>query len=94
MKKFSILESKHAIQCWRYEVEAESQEEAIEKIRNGEVDSDDYWVDDDPFESFEYEVESEEEVEPEFDSAGFSIADREEDPEQSHHCDDLDCNCM
>ena len=36
----------------------------------------------------------EEEVEPEFDSAGFSIADREEDPEQSHHCDDLDCNCM
>ena len=63
MKKFSILESKHAIQCWRYEVEAESQEEAIEKIRNGEVNSDDYWVDDDPFESFEYEVESEEEVE-------------------------------
>ena len=62
MKKFSILESNHAIQCWRYEVEAESQEEAIEKIRNGEVDSDDYWVDDDPFESFEYEVESEEEV--------------------------------
>ena len=63
MKKFSIIESNHAIQCWRYEVEAESKEEAIEKIRNGEVNSDDYWVDDDPFESFEYEVESEEEVE-------------------------------
>ena len=30
---------------------------------------------------------------PEFDSAGFSIADREEDPEMFHHCDDLDCNC-
>jgi hypothetical protein len=32
--------------------------------------------------------------EPEFDSAGFSIADRlEDDEEGSHHCDDLDCNC-
>ena len=32
--------------------------------------------------------------EPEFDSAGFSIADRFEDEEEgSHHCDDLDCNC-
>ena len=63
MKKFTIIESKPAIQVWRYEVEAESQEEAVEKIMNGEVDSDDYWCDDDPFEGFEYEVESEEEVE-------------------------------
>ena len=33
--------------------------------------------------------------EPEFDSAGFSIADRfgDDDEEGSHHCDDLDCNC-
>ena len=32
--------------------------------------------------------------EPEFDSAGFSIADRFGDEEEgSHHCDDLDCNC-
>jgi hypothetical protein len=32
--------------------------------------------------------------EPEFDSAGFSIADRfGDDEEGSHHCDDLDCNC-
>ena len=62
MKKFKITESTHAIQCWSYEVEAESQEEAIEKIRNGEVDSYDYWVDEGPFERFEYEVESEEEV--------------------------------
>ena len=44
---------------------------------------------------------------PEFDSAGFSVADRMEDwddyiactdqdnqrYEDSHHCDDLDCNC-
>jgi len=33
---------------------------------------------------------------PEFDSAGFSIADRfedEVDKEESHHCDDPGCNC-
>jgi hypothetical protein len=31
---------------------------------------------------------------PEYDGAGFSIKDREEDPElQSHHCDDPSCNC-
>ena len=32
---------------------------------------------------------------PEFDSAGFSIADRFDDneDESTHHCDDLDCNC-
>jgi hypothetical protein len=40
-----------------------------------------------------------EEQEPEVDSAGFTAADREPDPnedseEGSHHCDDLDCNCM
>jgi hypothetical protein len=34
------------------------------------------------------------EDEPKFDSAGFSIEDRMQDwDEDSHHCDDLDCNC-
>jgi len=33
-------------------------------------------------------------AEPEFDSAGFSIADRFEDTEEdTHHCDDPSCNC-
>ena len=62
MKKFTIIESKPGIEVWSYKVEAENQEQAIEKIREGLVDHDDYWVDDDPFERFEYEVESEEEV--------------------------------
>lgn len=62
MKKFTIIESKPCIQVWSYEVEAESAEQAVEKIREGLVDHDDYWVDEDPFERFEYEVESEEEV--------------------------------
>ena len=32
--------------------------------------------------------------EPEFDSAGFSLADNvEDDDEGSHHCDDPGCNC-
>jgi hypothetical protein len=30
---------------------------------------------------------------PEYDSAGFSEADRMQEEEQSHHCDDLACNC-
>jgi hypothetical protein len=31
---------------------------------------------------------------PEYDGAGFSIEDREEDPEElTHHCDDPSCNC-
>ena len=34
------------------------------------------------------------ETEPDFDSAGFSIADPFEDEEEvSHHCDDPGCNC-
>ena len=33
-------------------------------------------------------------ADPEFDSAGFSIADRFEDEEEgTHHCDDPGCNC-
>lgn len=30
---------------------------------------------------------------PEYDSAGFSEADRMQEEEQYHHCDDLSCNC-
>ena len=31
---------------------------------------------------------------PEYDGAGFTIEDREEDPEElTHHCDDPSCNC-
>ena len=40
------------------------------------------------------EKEQIKENEPEFDSAGFSIADRFEDTEEdTHHCDDPGCNC-
>ena len=63
MKKFKIIETKPAVEFWSYVVEAESQEQAIEMIREGLVDHEDYWISEDPFERFEYEVESEEEVE-------------------------------
>jgi len=62
MKKFSILESRPSTQFWRYEVEAESEEQALEMVREGLVDPEDYFVEDDPFEPSEYEVESEEEI--------------------------------
>ena len=40
------------------------------------------------------DVEDIPENDPEFDSAGFSIADRFEDTEEdTHHCDDPGCNC-
>jgi hypothetical protein len=42
---------------------------------------------------FEDLVEFEDEG-PQYDGAGFSIEDREDDPEeQYHHCDDPSCNC-
>ena len=57
MKTFTIYETKTAIQTWQYEVQAEDEQQAIEKIQEGLVDHIEYWVDDDPFEKFEYEVQ-------------------------------------
>lgn len=42
MKKFIITEARPATMYWVYEVEANSEEEAIQKIENGDVESLDF----------------------------------------------------
>ncbi len=39
MKKYLITESRAVIQKWHYEVEAESETEALDKILNDEVEA-------------------------------------------------------
>lgn len=60
MKLFRIKESKPVTQVWYYTVKAETEKEAIEKIQDGEVEADDYELEDnwyDPYENGDYECE-------------------------------------
>ena len=98
MKKLFKFEQKIPATIFQYfEVEAETEAEALAMVQsgkgfqesftdsNGDGDYELYDVDD----AIQIEF-----VEPEFDSAGFSIADRFEDTEEgTHHCDDPSCNC-
>ena len=45
LKKYKIIQSTPATQIWQYEVEAASEEEAIEKVCNGEVEHSNYYID-------------------------------------------------
>ena len=56
MPKFNITETKPAILYWEFEVEAETQEEALRMVMDGEVDAIEHdWRE--TFELSEYEVE-------------------------------------
>jgi len=46
-KTYKVITSCAATQNWEYEVEASSEEEAIEIATSGKVDPSDYWVTDD-----------------------------------------------
>ena len=46
-KTYKVITSCAATQHWEYEVEASSEEEAIEIATSGVVDPSDYWVTDD-----------------------------------------------
>lgn len=46
-KTYKVITSCAATQHWEYEVEASSEEEAIEIATSGKVDPSDYWVTDD-----------------------------------------------
>jgi len=48
-KVYHITEKQKAFQVWYYEVEAESEEEALKIVENGDVDSVDYEVHADHF---------------------------------------------
>ena len=57
-KTYKVITSCAATQNWEYEVEASSEEEAIEIATSGKVDPSDYWVTDDGWEDWnEVEVE-------------------------------------
>ena len=56
MPKFNITETKPAILYWEFEVEAETQEEALRMVMDGEVDAIEHdW--EETFDPSEYEVE-------------------------------------
>ena len=77
-----------------FEVEAETEAEALAMVQSGEGFQESFTdsAGDSDYEL--YDVEDIPEIDPEFDSAGFSIADRfEDDEEGTHHCDDPGCNC-
>lgn len=57
MPIYSITETKPALQRWEFTVMAENEEEALRMVKDGEVDPEDYFVDEEPFESSDYHVE-------------------------------------
>ena len=48
---FTIVETRKVVNCWYYEVEADSLNEAMEMVENGEVEPDDLITEDDHYDS-------------------------------------------
>lgn len=59
MPVYYITETKPAILRWEFVVTAETEEEALHKVMDGQVDPTEHFTDEDPFESSEYSVEEE-----------------------------------
>ena len=57
MKRFLIIAQQPVTQIWEYEVEAETEEEALAMVENGEIDPYEYVIDIDAFSSPEYIIE-------------------------------------
>jgi len=57
MKKFTVKEIKTVFAVWTYEVEANSEEEALDKVISGEVENTDYETIDEHSDDFDYEIE-------------------------------------
>jgi hypothetical protein len=62
MPIYNITETKSAIQKWSFAVLAETQDEALRMVQDGEIEPVDYIVDEDPFEGSYYSVDSQEDV--------------------------------
>ena len=63
MKKYTIVQTAPAVQYWTYEVIANSEEEALMMVNNGDVDEIDYTVDgEDPAWNGELYVQSIKEI--------------------------------
>jgi hypothetical protein len=93
MKVFRFEERIKTVITQYYEVVAETEEEALALVQAGHGFQEAFTEDNTPGELELYDVD-ELDDDPNFtDSAGFSIADREDEEEGSHHCDDPSCNC-
>ena len=49
MKKYTIIQTVPSTQIWTYEVNANSEEEAMEIVKSGEVECSDYEVEEDNY---------------------------------------------
>lgn len=49
MKKYTIIQTVPSTQIWTYEVDANSEEEAMEIVKSGEVECSDYEVEEDNY---------------------------------------------
>lgn len=59
-KLFRIRETRPAVQVWEYEVMAESKEQALETVMNGDAEVMNYEIEDawcDPFEDANYDIQ-------------------------------------
>jgi hypothetical protein len=95
MKKLFKFEQKIPATIFQYfEVEAETEEEALAMVQEGCGFKNSFTDSNEDGDYELYDTEDLPENDPEFDSAGFSIADRFKDTEEdTHHCDDPGCNC-
>lgn len=57
MKKFIVKEFKPVYAVWTYEVEANSKEEALEMVQNGDVENTDYETIDNYSDDYDYEID-------------------------------------
>ena len=95
MKKWNFTERIENVTLFQfYTVEAETEAEALAMVMGGQGFIESFI---DASESGDISLDDVEDIlenDPEFDSAGFSIADGFEDTEEdTHHCDDPSCNC-
>ena len=87
---YKITQTMQATQYWIYEVEASSQEEALNKVSDGDVDPIDYGIDsdsDNQWEATDLEItdtyeksaynKAPNDLGPTYDGAGYSIEDRD-----------------
>ena len=95
MKKLFKFEQKIPATIFQYfEVEAETEAEALAMVQSGKGFQESFTDNNGDGDYELYDTEDISENDPEFDSAGFSLVDRFEDTEEdTHHCDDPGCNC-
>ena len=57
-REYRIIESRPATQHWEYIVKAHNEQEALDKVLNGEIEAEETWVDEDDSVDSDFEVYS------------------------------------